>query len=498
MAAKRPDTVISFAGDYNMDQVLLVNHEGEKTDIKAMITEFNIYESIYKNSVTGTLVIYDTQNMIVKVPIQGTERLEFKLSTPGTSKLAHTVDATEETGHPFYIYKLTNKKQISEGVMMYVLHFGSREFMRNLRVKVSQAYTGTMDDIVAQIFADKNYLDSRKRLLFEPTRNSDKVVIPNVRPFKAIDMICKKALAKNSKGAGYYFYETTKGFHFRSWESMCVTQGEHERPFKQQFQYSPVAVKSSESISKIEQDYMSVESYEFLQNFHDVAANQMLGAYGHKVITHNIFDKSYREDTYNYHDYFGTTKHAESTGDSADPIKFAVVDTPVDYDDKNLSEYEESKVTLQPTTRFLHDEDSGSFGIDVAADGITEARRASVAVQVAAGTRIKLQVKGQSFLEPGDVIYFRIISVDSANKTQGTPDPQYSGRYIISKIRHRVSPVINGQYKQVIEAVKDGVHKPFATESMTSFPGKASQDTPQFEDLYESDGFTDPSPNIHA
>ena len=56
----------------------------------------------------------------------------------------------------------------------------------------------------------------------------------------------------------------------------------------------------------------------------------------------------------------------------------------------------------------------------------------------------------------------------------------------------------NEQYKQVIEAVKDGVHKPFATESMTSFPGSASQDTPQFEDLYESDGFTDPSPNIHA
>ena len=495
MAIRTSNKAIEFAGDYIMDEILLVNHEGLKTDIKKMIVEFNIYESIYKNAVTGTIVISDTQNMIVKMPIQGTERLEFKLSTPGTSKLAHTVDATEETGHPFHIYKLTNKRQVAEGTMMYVLHFGSREFMRNLRVKVSQAYSGTMDDIVAQIFADKNYLDSRKRLLFEPTRNSDKIVIPNMRPFAAIDMICKKALAKNSKGAGYYFYETTKGFHFRSWESMCVTQGEHERPFKQQFQYTPVAVPQSESINKIKQDYMSVESYEFLQNFHDVAANQALGAYGHKVITHNIFDKSYSEDTYNYHDYFGTTKHAESTGDSADPIKFAVVDTPVDYDDKNLSEYEEAKVTLQPTTRFLHDEDSGSFGIDVNADGVTEARRASVAVQVAAGTRVKLQVKGQSYLEPGDVIFFRIKSVDAANKTQGKTDPQYSGRYIISKIRHRIA---NEQYKQVIEAVKDGVHKPFATESMTSFPGKASQDTPQFEDLYESDGFTDPSPNIHA
>ena len=495
MAIRTSNKAIEFAGDYIMDEILLVNHEGLKTDIKKMIVEFNIYESIYKNAVTGTIVISDTQNMIVKMPIQGTERLEFKLSTPGTSKLAHTVDATEETGHPFHIYKLTNKRQAAEGTMMYVLHFGSREFMRNLRVKVSQAYTGTMDDMVAQIFADKNYLDSRKRLLFEPTRNSDKVVIPNMRPFAAIDMICKKALAKNSKGAGYYFYETTKGFHFRSWESMCVTQGEHERPFKQQFQYTPVAVPQSESINKIKQDFMSVESYEFLQNFHDVAANQALGAYGHKVITHNIFDKSYREDTYNYHDYFGTTKHAESIGDSADPIKFAVVDTPVDYDDKNLSEYEEAKVTLQPTTRFLHDEDSGSFGIDVNADGVTEARRASVAVQVAAGTKVKLQVKGQSYLEPGDVIFFRVKSVDAANKTQGKPDPQYSGRYIISKIRHRIA---NEQYKQVIEAVKDGVHKPFATESMTSFPGSASQDTPQFEDLYESDGFTDPSPNIHA
>jgi len=495
MATKKSDTAVEFAGDYNMDEVLLVNHEGEKTDIKKMITEFNIYESIYKNAVTGTIVISDAQNMIVKMPIQGTERLEFKLSTPGTKKLTHTVDATEETGHPFYIYKLTNKKQIQEGTMLYVLHFGSREFMRNLRVKVSQAYSGTMDDIVAKIFADKNYLDSRKRLVFEPTRNNDKVVIPNMRPFAAIDMICKKALAKNSKGAGYYFYETTKGFHFRSWESMCVTQGEHERPFKQQFQYSPAAVEPSQEINKVQQGYMNVEGYEFLQNFHDVAANQALGAYGHKVITHNIFDKSYREDTYNYHDYFGTTKHAESTGDSSDPIKFAVVDTPVDFDDKNLSEYEESKVTLQPTTRFLHNEDSGSFGIDVNLDGLTEARRASVAVQVAAGTKVKLQVKGQSYLEPGDVIFFRIKSIDASNKTQGKTDPQYSGRYIISTIRHRIG---NEKYIQVLECVKDGVHKPFKMDGVTSFPGKASFDTPQFEDLYETDGFTDPNPNIHA
>ena len=317
MATKKSNKVIEVAADYNMDEVLLVNHEGEKTDIKRMIVEFNIYESIYKNAVTGTIVISDTQNMIVKMPIQGTERLEFKLSTPGTSKLAHTVDATEETGHPFHIYKLTNKRQVAEGTMMYVLHFGSREFMRNLRVKVSQAYSGTMDDIVAQIFADKNYLDSRKRLLFEPTRNSDKIVIPNMRPFAAIDMICKKALAKNSKGAGYYFYETTKGFHFRSWTSMVSNMGYNERPVKQVFYYQPkegsqnATDKKGNPEDKIINDYKNVESYEFINQFHDVAANTAMGTYGHRVITHNLYDKKYVVDDYNYHNTFSTSSHTD-------------------------------------------------------------------------------------------------------------------------------------------------------------------------------------------
>ena len=93
------------------------------------------------------------------------------------------------------------------------------------------------------------------------------------------------------------------------------------------------------------------------------------------------------------------------------------------------------------------------------------------------------------------MIYFRVKSIDADNKTQGTPDPQYSGRYVISTIRHRIA---NEKYLQVLECVKDGVHKPFKMDGITSFPGTASFDTPQFEDLYETDGFTDPSPNIHA
>jgi len=56
-----------------------------------------------------------------------------------------------------------------------------------------------------------------------------------MRPFDAINMIAKKALPEKSSGVGYYFYETTKGYHFRSWENMCVSQGRNRRPTKQVF-----------------------------------------------------------------------------------------------------------------------------------------------------------------------------------------------------------------------------------------------------------------------
>ena len=67
---------------------------------------------------------------------------------------------------------------------------------------------------VLNIMIDKNYLDSKKEITFEPTGNADKIVIPNLRPFDAINMIAKRSLPEKSNGVGYYFYETTKGIIF--------------------------------------------------------------------------------------------------------------------------------------------------------------------------------------------------------------------------------------------------------------------------------------------
>ena len=477
MANQKPDH-IEFAGDYKLDHVFLHNHMGEVTDIKRVMSELNIYESIYKNALTGSIVIIDAQNLISKLELNGTERISFKLSTPGAIDKRSMVDASVETGHPFHVYKITDRKQLAPGTLLYTLHFGSREFMRNLRTKVSQAYEGRLDMSVLKILTDENYLDSKKEVSFEPTGNADKIVIPNLRPFDAINMIAKRSLPEKSNGVGYYLYETTKGINFRSWDNMVSVRGSYDRPIVQDFYYMPMNVNDTTIKDKINHDYKSVESYKFVNNFHDVAANTIIGTYGHNVITHNLYDKSY----YNYELEFGDTKHTEVANERSNRERYAVAaGSRVDEDDKKISDYNESRVSLQSTTQFLHNENTGAgYGLDVRQDGPKLAQQVSQMAQVINGTALKLIIKGQSYLEAGDLIQFNMLAVDEKN-TDGSFDPQYSGKYIITKIRHQIN---DKKYTMALECAKDSVKRGF---TVNDFKHERNSNYPYLRNTYSAE-----------
>ena len=158
-----------------------------------------------------------------------------------------------------------------------------------------------------------------------------------------------------------------------------------------------------------------------------------------------------------------------------------------------MSDYPESRVSVMPTTRFAHGEDTGSFGIDAEQDGIITAARVSQNNAVTSGTNLKLTVKGQSYLQPGDVIKFNILSVENKIRSNGALDPQYAGRYIITKIRHRVT---NDDYIQVLECAKDSVFNAYPTDEEISYQGRGlpkekgpSQDISWQDDIGTMDGY---------
>ena len=122
MSNKVPKS-IEMAGDYDLNHVFLHDHMGGVTDIKKMMAELNVFESIFKNALTGSVVITDAQNLIAKLEINGTERVSFQLSTPGAAEEKRgMIDASVETGQPFYVYKITDRRQIAPGTLLYTLN----------------------------------------------------------------------------------------------------------------------------------------------------------------------------------------------------------------------------------------------------------------------------------------------------------------------------------------------------------------------------------------
>jgi hypothetical protein len=472
--------------NYSLPSLIIVSNDGTALEIGKFMVELNIYEDIHKNAVSGTLILLDPNNLIVKLPLQGTERLMFKLSTPGANNDSNlVVDATEITGHPFYIYKLTDRTQVKEGVETYMLHFCSREMFRNLRTRESRAYGGDLDTSAIKIFANQSALDGRKQFKVEPTRNQDKFVMPNVRPFDAINMLASKSLSKNGTSAGYLFYETTKAFYFRSIENMFATQSMFARDEEVELVFSPKNIGLGTGKSKsLEFNYFSVDKYEFVQHY-DTLANQALGTYASNIIMHNLYDKSYNTTEFNYHDNYSEEYHADKVGDRGSQHNYPVSRTPIDVDELAVSDYPNSYVSLQPTTRYLHNENTGIFGTSNEGEGLTEARRISRKNQTQYSSILRLEMAGHSYLEVGDVIKFNLPSQEpkalKVDKTGKLDDEYHSGRYLVTKLRHQI---VQQGHMMILECIKDSVATKYAEED--KFPGVIKEKVALI-DLYEDE-----------
>ena len=63
-------------------------------------------------------------------------------------------------------------------------------------------------------------------------------------------------------------------------------------------------------------------------------------------------------------------------------------------------------------------------------------------------------------------------------------DPQYSGRYIITKVRHRV---VKQDYKMILECRKDSVRETIPGKKIRNFTGIANNENAQYEDIQRFD-----------
>ena len=218
---------VQYAGDFNLEEALLISPTGNVTDLitDVVIVEMNIFEDMFKSSITGSIIVTDTNDKVSKIPIVGQEYLTLKIRTPTLTLEKDIIDFTE---NPFAVHKISLRRELTTGGQTYELKFISQEAIKNSQRKISKSYSGNkanIGDIVFDLLSeDKNGVQSSKEIFIEPTTGKRKYLIPIMNPFSAITTLSNEAVSKsqdcNNPSPHYLFFENKNGIHFRSLQSL--------------------------------------------------------------------------------------------------------------------------------------------------------------------------------------------------------------------------------------------------------------------------------------
>jgi len=454
---------IEQAGEYKLDTIEIISyrrHGGESTpykmDIKNITLNVELTEDIFTNTMVGAVTVYDTQDVRTVLPITGLEKLNLKFNTPGLPG----VNGVEEDGFPFQIYKI-DEVRVDENNprgQLYKIYFCSVEMYYNSFNRISQAFAGPIEDAIEKIFRQKDFLNSKKHLYFEPTRTNTKVVIPNVRPLNAINMLCDYSQSANYKNAGYLFYETPQGYFFRSVESMLALGGAKARPSKFKFQYQVGNVRSGDTRDVID-DMRSVIKYDFVRPV-DTLKQLRNGAYANRLIRHDAFDKTFITTDFDYADSFKDYFHTEhEEGDKATD-KFTLPFAYYDETRKDISQNPMAKLMTVAQSSKLHN--------DYELPLCSETKQIMIPQQEALkGTNLRLLIHGNSLIHAGDIITFDLPLMRPLGQDRQESNPYYGGRYMVTAIKHVIN-ISAQRYEMVLNCMKDAVRTPYPKELDTN------------------------------
>jgi hypothetical protein len=471
---------LQYAGEYVVERAVLFTSEGVEVDIKNLIISLDIFEDIRINSMTGNLIINDPVAMISTGPLIGQEYLSLRIKTPSRTK-TELFDFTDDL---FSITRIADKKDF-EGHQVYTLQMVTHEGVTNMRTKIRRTLVGTESDIVENLLV--NDLKCKKDLYIEPTDGIRKIIPSNLRPFDICNQLSKTACSKEENSPTYYFFETAKGYHFRSLESMYAQTPKFN--FSHNSETGKNTVEGQEDVIA---ELNEIQAYQ-ANIGGDSSVNLRDGVYASRLITHDIFNKRLDTYTFNYHDSFENQKHINYYDGSTK-------DNPM-YSEINLEENKSSRVSDFPvrtyvspvsrTTDFLHDsskqQSTGNFNITPYDPERFLLVGSSRKMQLKRGFQINIETKGNTSLNAGDIVTctLDINSSPDGDIYADRQDRFFQGRFLVTAIRHTFD-FTSKMHKSLLSLSKDSVgNKPLGSNFTETRPLTTGRIIKEFYDSSE-------------
>lgn len=479
--ADNNDKNINYAGDFRIKVATIISYRKApdselafRVNILPQLLNLTIVEDVTSPFLTGEIDLADTNDIRTLLPMTGLERLELHVYTPGQDEIKFI----EKTTDTLYVYKISKIRNASGTgrQQVYRLYFTSREAYKNNLIRVSKAFAGPIENAVYELVQDEKYLDSRKPLYAEPTATNSKYVIPNLKPYATIKYLSDNAISKKYKNAGYLFYETTRGFNFRSFESLMAMDGAIARPVVEMYATQPSGKRDDQGNVDILKDLKNIESYSFVD-----AVNQLeemtSGLFANRLVTHDIYNKRIETHDFDYHETFGEYFHTEHSDGEKSFTKWLHPFAFFDNTGKTISDFPMQKLMNYVQTAKSHD----AYEFVPCKDTVPQ--RVSQRAQMA-NFHLLMTVPGQTRMNVGQLISFALpyqkpVAHDEAQQL----NPYYSGRYLILQLKHKFD-IVAQKHTMNMRCVKDAVTTdlPIETDEIVQLTDKVDA-----IDIYEKD-----------
>jgi len=404
-------------GDFEIKALELISSTGAIYNLYTAFSELSIFEDIYSSSLSGHIMVTDSNDMSSTMDIHGSEFLHIILDKPS---LGEPIDDF------FRIYKVSNKIVKNRNSTAFVMHFVTEDQFVANQYKISRAFSGPSDASVMSILRNDLKVNSKKIKVsnFEPAYGETNVVIPYMQPFQAIQYLCSRTT--NKSGSFYFFYENRDGYNFKSLESILNGQLYKTYSLTPKLLDAPRPEVSATSINEI-----------IINQNYDSLTTLTTGGFAGRMRNLNVTRRQYTENDLNI-----TNRQNYPVLGKGFPVN-------------NLTNRKgDSLLTAFQAFEKYSVSTTANLDLDDFPNNSEQFIFRSMEHSLLHNFRATVTIPGDPFIKVGDVISINLPKFAQSITGDQKLDEFYSGKMLVMGVRHTVTPAAHTTY---LEVVKDAV-----------------------------------------
>jgi hypothetical protein len=448
------------SGDIEIRAAHLITSAGQTIDISVMIEEMSVYQDIDNHFLECDIIIQDSLNLFGVIPPNKIDKIQggfdgfeyFLVSFKNRTDRSIGESWKDYNNHIFQMYTVNDRFKVGEGREVISLSGVSIEFFPAMLNKLSRSvgkgggklvsemienivdeylYSTTIKNIYGAIQNDLNF-KVEKSAEYDKTSGEHKFVIPNLTVDDSIEFLLSESDSTDHI-PNYRFYEDSNGFKFKNISTLVKNDSKGiwtYDMFNKEIK-SDDAAKSS--------DPYKILSYNVIKQL-DSRENMLDGLYRQSTLNVDFHKKNSYQTDYTYDKYkekFIKLQNSHFYGNS-----------------------EGTPVLTMTTTRVGHESTHGTFASEKHLPKCVNEIQAvrSAYDKIMFNTVMDIQIPGTDHLNVGDVIEIHIPLTTGMGSDidSGGLDKYLSGKYLISKIRHKITGGITGSpYASILRISKD-------------------------------------------